>query len=157
MSDMLDNSLSENLGKINAHLDSLYLLANPFFRISKPTPENLVKYKNLKRKSLKFRIATNLVRLPGTIFVQSIWNISLSFITFREWFPRRSFKGEKFNFLGISQVTSSKQGFKEDPLLGKIPQLLNTRTTLGMFYLNGTLIPRDLAQRIISTPPRVVT
>ena len=76
MSDTLDNSLSENLGKIHAHLESLYLLANPFFRISKPTPENLVKYKNLKRKSLKFRIATNLVRLPGTIFVQSIWNIS---------------------------------------------------------------------------------
>lgn len=149
MSEMLDNSLSENLGKINAHLDSLYLLANPFFRISKPTPENLVKYKNLKRKGLKFRIATNLVRLPGTVFLQSIWNISLSFITFREWFPRRSFKGDKFNFLGISQVTSSKQGFKEDPLLGQIPQILNTRTTLGMFYLNGTMIPRDFANKSI--------
>ncbi len=147
MSEMLENSLPENLAKISAHLESLYLLANPFFRLSKPTPENLMKYKNYKQRALKYRIIVNLIRFPGIVFVQSIWNICLSFITFREWFPRRRFLDNKFNFLGISQVTSSKQGFKEDPLLGQIPQILNTRTTLGMFYLNGTTIPREFAHK----------
>jgi hypothetical protein len=47
-------------------------------------------------------------------------------------------------------VTSSNQEFKADPLLGEIPFKVAVGQTLCMFYLNGTRIPRGVAQKSLS-------
>ena len=45
---MSGKTLIENLKEINSQISDLFLLANPFFRLTKPTEENLSKYKDSK-------------------------------------------------------------------------------------------------------------
>ena len=148
---MVGNSLIDSLRKIRLEFTSPFLLANPFFRLSKPNHENLIKYKRYDAQSAHFRIIYNLLRFPLFAFLQGAFNILLSFFTYREWVLKQNFRGESFDYLGISQVTSSNQEFKEDPLLGEIPLKVAVGQTLCMFYLNGTRIPRGVAQKSLST------
>jgi len=148
---MVDNSLIDSLRKIRLELTSAFLLANPFFRLSKPNHENLVKYKRYGAQSTKFRLTYNLLRFPLFAFLQGAFNILLSFSTYREWVSKQNFRGKSFDFMGISQVTSSNQEFKADPLLGEIPLKVAMGQTLCMFYLNGTRIPRGVAQESLNT------
>ena len=144
---MVGNSLIVSLRKMNLELTSAYLLANPFFRLSKPNHENLVKYKRFGLKSTKFRLTYNLLLFPLFVFIQGAFNILLSFSTYREWVSKQNSRGKSFDYLGISQVTSSNQEFKADPLLGEIPLKVAMGQTLCMFYLNGTRIPKGVAQK----------
>jgi hypothetical protein len=149
MSVTADNSLLDNLRRINQQFDNLFLLANPFFRLTKPTSENLIKYKAYKQDRMKFRTLNNFMRFPLTAFLQSIWNISLSLVTPWEWFPKQVLEKQNHEFLGISQITNPHPIFEVDPLLGQIPMLLNQNKDLAMFYLNGTRISRSALRKLL--------
>jgi len=149
MSVTADNSLLDNLRRINQQFDNLFLLANPFFRLTKPTSENLIKYKDYKQDRMKLRTLNNFMCFPLTAFLQSIWNILLSLVTPWEWFPKQVLEKQSYEIFGISQITSPHPIFEVDPLLGQIPMLLNQNKDLAMFYLNGTRISRSTLRELL--------
>jgi hypothetical protein len=148
---MIDHSLVESLRKISLEFSSPYSLANPFFRLSKPSPENLRKYTGYREHHINPRIAYNLLRFPLLVCLQGAFNLLLSIVTYREWLPKQDFREKSFDYLAISQVTTSNQKFNADPLLGKIPQKVAAGQTLCMFYLNGTRLPRRVAQKSLNS------
>jgi len=134
----VDNSLLEQLRNVRNYLDNPFFLSNPFYRLTKPTPENLSKYRNYEKGSLRLRTKYNFLILIPIAFTQSAWNILLSILTPWEWFASQRLSNYNFEILGISQVTRANQRFENDPLYGEIPRLLTKDKHLGMFYLNGT-------------------
>ena len=148
---MTDESLTKNLDEINLKFRSLFLLANPFFRLPKPTNENLTKYGGYYRSNIKLRTYYNLSIFPFVAFIQSALQLLTSFLTPWEWFPNQGVRKKEFDYLGISQITMQYQGFKNDPLIGEIPHLISLKSSLVMFYLNGTRIPRKIAKNSLAT------
>ena len=148
---MSDESLAKNLGEINQKFKSLPLLANPFFRLPKPTNENLTRYRNYKRSHIKLRTYLNLSIFPFVAIMQSAWQLLTSFLTPWEWFSNQGVQKKEFDYLGISQITMQCQSFKNDPLIGEIPHLLSLKGSLVMFYLNGTRIHRKIARGSLVT------
>lgn len=150
-------SLPNELRRINQQFDNPILLANPYFRLTKPTPENLEKYKNYNLGHVKLRTFLNFLGLIPFAFIQGVWNVLLSLLTPWEWFPWQKFSESNYHFLGISQVTRSNQEFENDPSLGEIPQLIGSDKSLCMLYLNGTrLFRRNVKASLINRKHREV-
>ena len=148
---MSDETLIKNLSEIHLKFKSLFLLANPFFRLPKPTNENLTKYRNYKQSHIRLRTYYNLSIFLFVAFIQSTWQLLMSLLTPWEWFPNQGVQKKEFDYLGISQITIQRQGFKNDPLIGEIPHLLSLKGSLLMFYLNGTRVPRKVAKNSLIT------
>jgi len=146
---MSGKTLIENLKEINSQISDLFLLANPFFRLTKPTEENLSKYKDYKKRYMNLKTFFNIIRFPLIVIAQALWNISLSLITPWEWYPRQELGSQNNNLVGLSQVTTANPKFTADPLLGQIPMQLNQNDSLAMFYLNGTRISRGVLRKLL--------
>ena len=146
---MLGKTLIGNLKEINSQIGDLFLLANPFFRLTKPTEENLLKYKYYRKRYMKLKTFFNFIRFPLIVIAQALWNISLSLLTPWEWYPRQELGSQNNKLVGLSQITTANPKFTADPLLGQIPLQLNQNDSLAMFYLNGTRTSRGVLRKLL--------
>jgi hypothetical protein len=139
---VMSNSVIESLNKLIDKLECKTLLANPFFRFSKPTHEHLRNYRGYDSKYMKLFTFMNLASLPFAYIYSLILNLIFSLLTPWEWiFLSSSFQPE-IKVICISQITSRNPSFRSDAVLGDLPRLLEQKLNFSMFYLNSTRVPR---------------
>jgi len=129
--------LSDNLNNLVNNFLSLEFLINPFFRISKTTPEQMKMYKSLIRDhSFMFHILKSMVLLAINI-VKSFTYFLMSLALFYQYFfaPRSP---KKIDYIFITHAIGANIDMKQgDQFFGLIPQFLTSeKQQVAMFYIN---------------------
>lgn len=145
-----NNILLSYLQEVLKNLNNLYLLANPYFRLVKPSSEVLGRYPVNSRMPLCIVTVVYLVRVPLSITFSLIVNLALSVITPWEWVRKPKKEQRFFDSILLSQITTRSPDFNSDPLLGPIPRILCSKKKLLVFYLNGTRVLKPSLVRILT-------
>lgn len=129
--------LSEELNNIVNNFLSAEFLVNPFFRISKATPEQMRVYKSLIRDhSFMFYLLKSMAHLVIN-FIKSIMYFFMSLVLlYQYYFVPKSPKKIDYIFIthAIGANIDEKQG---DQFFGFIPQFLTSQEQqVIMFYIN---------------------
>lgn len=118
-------------------LDNTENLVNPFFRISKGTPEQFHKYRILNAKFLRFALLSQMFLGIFTSIFKVLFSIIASslFVSQYKLFNSQSMRGQiLFVSHGIGKNIIQKDG---DQFFGKIPESLNSKgKRVSIVYTN---------------------
>ena len=131
--------LLEEIASISSQKSELEFRANPFFKLVKPTEENLAKYDRLFSKNRNFTF----VILILIFLIKSITSFFLtvfgSMISFISNFNFNRFPKSQIDTLFISHFTGESVALNFDSLFGGLPlEISKDIDEVGFFYLNGT-------------------
>lgn len=133
--------IAQKLEDLLDELDNTENLINPFFRISKGTPEQIHKYKILNAKFLKFVLLSQLFLGIFTSFFKVVFSIIASslFVSQYKLFNSQSMRGQiLFVSHGIGKNITQKDG---DQFFGEIPESLKSQgKRVSIVYTNHSLL-----------------
>lgn len=129
--------LSDNLNNLVNNFLSLEFLINPFFRISKTTPEQMKIYKSLIRDhSFMFYILKSMVLLVINIVKTFTYFLMSLALLYQYFFAPRSAK--KIDYVFITHAIGANIDMKQgDQFFSFMPQFLTSeKQQVAMFYIN---------------------
>ena len=130
--------LSDTLFNLRERFSSLDILANPYFQLVKPTPENLKKYSRITNND-KVQFSLTLISFLPSLLQNFTVNLAHCFLYSSE---SRRLKREKITnseWLLISHFTEAAYQNQHDLFLHTLPEDLNSRKlSNSTFLLNHT-------------------
>jgi len=131
------SQLSNDLNSIINNFLSIEFLVNPFFRISKTTPEQTKIYESLIRNhSFMFYILESIVFLMVNIVKSFIYFLMSFALLYQYFLVSKSHK--KFNYIFITHAIGANIDMEQgDQYFGFMPEFLaSQKQQIAMFYIN---------------------
>lgn len=123
--------LSETLNQKLANL-------NHIFYISKPTPENMEKYRILEKASFYFYIG---------VFLRFTKSSILNFLGYiyylQETYQYTKKKNHNFEYIFVSHITKSQIDIEKDAFFQNLPWKLSKDSSVKLIFLNGNRTPAN--------------
>lgn len=136
-----------HLSRVQKEIGINLILANSYFRLVKPTEENLSRYSNLTASTI-FTIPLQFFYSLCRILFELLKSVAIAMIKSRESASFNPTLNLQANRLFVSHYTHAQDPLKPDVFFDRIP----TRDDL-IFYHNNTLRNREKIIRLLSRGP----
>jgi hypothetical protein len=132
------------LTKVQKEIGESLTLANNYFRLVKPTEENLIRYSNLERLSKK-TILFDLLNTPIKIFLELIKSMAIAVIKSSESASFEAPAKLQAKRIFVSHYTHAQKPSQPDVFFDRLPAQDDL-----IFYHNNTLLNRKKIMHVLS-------
>jgi hypothetical protein len=130
-------SLPGDLELLSVHLQNVEWSANSLLNLSKPTPENLLKYPKASKKISRVGFIVQAFALLPGIVLRICAGLLLSVLTPWEWWKSPKKQIKKFDWLIISNTSNLRSPASVDSVMAPFASVIESK--IAYLYLNAEL------------------